>query len=737
MLVSIFDGYNFSFSGIRLDSNSKIVYALQRAKSSRKQAQVPRIPTSLNHLAAMPSAFNLRDEKLRTSKVRHVTFNLRKEHLHFNRSLFKKLRHALNFSLRTKLILLTTFIVTATMAYVMYVSTIRELHERGDAVESQMGRIARNIASMQLVENQSWKTYQNYITQLMPINEDIVYIAIYDERNWLRAHTLNPALVELPSNDLPERTRAKIVQRLDKGLVAAESRDDLKTLRVNIQSGDRVLGSVHVGFSLVEINDEQSARLWRNLGMALVLMCFFNVIAVALSRRLSRPLERLSGAMNAIAKGDPERKVAVEGKDEIAQLARNFNQMVEGLRERKLIEQMGREMSAAFELGQVAEIVRSSLAKAIRAPHVQLYVRSNRETGTFYEITDSTQPSRVALDKGSIDFVRKDVNGFSIEKAPGSIQDALVGVEASASDIVLPMLVKKRLFGFVVFGREGNPGDVDERKSVFAATLAGQAAIALENALLSNEVRKKEKLQRELDIAHEVQQKLLPETMPRLDGFQFDAICLPAHDIGGDYFDFFAIDTHKLGVVVADVSGKGTSAAFYMAELKGMMSSLAFLHESPKKVLCEVNRQLHSNADRTVFATILYGVLDSKKRTFTFVRAGHDPLLHIREGGKCLAITPSGIGVGLESGKLFRGSLQEHQVRIKKGEALLLYTDGITESMNGAREEFGEARLLATIAQNGCREPRAMRDYVLQALSAFSDGARQHDDLTMVAICCS
>ena len=157
-------------------------------------------------------------------------------------------------SLRAKLIFFTTVLVIVVMITITYLFTYREIQSRLDDVESQMQRIARNIATMQLLDRQEWEIYQNYISQLMAFNKDIVYIALYDARGNLRAHTLNTDWLDLDRPVTSRRGQAEIIRQLDSGAISVESRDDLRTEMVNIQVGERVLGSVNVGFSVIEIN---------------------------------------------------------------------------------------------------------------------------------------------------------------------------------------------------------------------------------------------------------------------------------------------------------------------------------------------------------------------------------------------------------------------------------------------------------------------------------------------------
>ncbi|NIR48798.1 SpoIIE family protein phosphatase [candidate division KSB1 bacterium] len=646
------------------------------------------------------------------------------------------------FTLRSKLIAFSVLLVTLIMADVTYFFTIRQLRDKRSAFELQMKRIAENIATMNLLDRENWSDYQDYISRLMDFNDDIVYIAIYDERNWLRAHTLNTDLVETDrSGPLSRRVQADMVRQLDSGSIAEESREDLRVQKVNIQSGDRVLGSVHVGFSLIEINNELRSRVMRNIGMAILLILLYSVISVFLSRRLTRPLERLSQAMASISKGHLDQKVEVENRDEIGQLANTFNHMVEGLRERDIIEKLGRDLSQSFRLERMANLVQNRLSEAIGAERARLFLRQQKQEGAFYEIVTGngvdTRNKRLELDGQSRGYLENQTDGFFLQSAPQPVRNRLKDLRIDSHELIIPMLIKKQLFGVLVFCMKQDTRKLDESQRHFASILASQAAMALENALLYDELREQERVKRELEIAREVQHKLLPRAMPHLPGFEFDGVCQSALEVGGDYFDFFHIQPGKLGIVIADVSGKGTSASFYMAEIKGMMSTLVTVYESPKKLLEELNKRLCMSLDRKMFATMIYGVLDVTSRSFAFVRAGHNSLLHISESGDCALLTPSGIGLGLDDSDIFAETLDESVISINKGDNLLFFTDGITESMNHNREEFGEDRLLNIIRSNGASNALSLREKIFGEIETFVNGAKQHDDLTMVVVHCA
>lgn len=644
----------------------------------------------------------------------------------------------MKINLRTKFILLSTVLVTVIMASVTYFFTIREIESRRAAAASQIHRIARNIATMQLLDRQDWNTYQDYISQLMAFNKDIVYIAIFDDRGALRAHTLNSDLIEYDRPLFSRRMQADIVRRLDNGAVAEESKPDLQTERVNIQVGDRVLGSVHVGFSVIAINRELNRGILLNVGLGLFFILLASFVSVLISRRLTRPLERLNRAMKAVNEGNLEQKVHPQTHDEIAQLGHSFNTMIEGLRERQFIESLGYELSATFQYDRLAPLVRERLKSAIGAGSTRLYIRRRNSHGAFHEITVSEEKKDLypPLEiNGQVEkFLLERKDGFMVHSAPPDIMEALHHAPEDEAGLLMPMPVKDELFGLLFFALPPDKVSFSPKERHFAAMLAGQAALALENSLLYEELREQERLKRELEIAREMQRRLLPAHMPVVDGFCFEGICQSAYEVGGDYFDFFRLDETHLGVVIADVSGKGTSASFYMAELKGMMVQLTSVYRSPRQLLSELNRKLFGNIDRQSFITMIYGVLEIPAHRFVFSRAGHNSLLKIGTNGEHQFLTPAGIGLGLDPGDLFESCLEETALDLKPFETLIFYTDGLIEARNARQLEFGEEGLLRSCLAIGERNILQMRESILASLHGFMEGVQPHDDITMVMV---
>ena len=594
---------------------------------------------------------------------------------------------------------------------------------------------------MQLLDRQDWTVYQNYISRLIDFNKDIVYIAIYDDRLALRAHALNRDLIDVDYTQLSGRLQAQIVKRLDQGGIADESREDLRTQQVNIQIGDRILGSVHVGFSLIQINNQLRNAIYLIIALALFFFLVFTAVSIFISSgRLTGPLERLSSAMTAVAAGNLNQEIEIETTDEIGQLSINFNEMIEGLKERKIIENLAGELRATFILKELALSIRQRIGLAIGASATRLYIRNQNQSKLYEEITvqekDKASYPPILLIPVLRNHITQNLEGFMIHECPESVLKGLDHDLDSPNGLVIPMIIKDELLGMLFFALPEHQSHFDRKQQRFAVMLASQATLALENALLYEVQQEQERFKRELEIAREVQQKLLPERMPEMEGFQIEGFCRSAQEVGGDYYDFFQLDESRMGIVIADVSGKGTSASFYMAEIKGMMLQLASRIESPRDLLSEVNQHLYLNVDRHLFVTMIYGILDRSKNEFRFARAGHNPLLHICSDQSYQLVTPTGIGLGLDEGELFENEIVESNIKLSKGDRLVLYTDGITEAMNENLEEFGEEKLVQFFLHHSDRPLAFQKEEILKTIEAYMGTQPQHDDLTMVILRC-
>jgi len=238
-------------------------------------------------------------------------------------------------------------------------------------------------------------------------------------------------------------------------------------------------------------------------------------------------------------------------------------------------------------------------------------------------------------------------------------------------------------------------------------------------------------LERELRLARETQESMLPRVLPRMEGFDIGARMIAARMVGGDFFDVFQLGPDSLGVVIGDVSGKGMAAALFMALVSSLLRVEALRSETPEQALRVVNRHLLSRDARGMFVTVLYGVLCRETREFSFVRAGHEqPLLLDADGA---LLTPE-MGRGHPLGLFPNPMLDAQTVRVPPGGTLLLYTDGVPEAIDARDELFGSERIAAAV--RGAPEVSAQElcDRLVQAVTDYRGSAAQADDITLLAV---
>jgi serine phosphatase RsbU (regulator of sigma subunit) len=256
---------------------------------------------------------------------------------------------------------------------------------------------------------------------------------------------------------------------------------------------------------------------------------------------------------------------------------------------------------------------------------------------------------------------------------------------------------------------------------------------------LIRENAEKARMEQEMLAAREIQQRLLPSGPMSVPGVGITAFCEPAREVAGDYFDFIAISPTKLGVLIADVSGKGLPAGLYMAQLKVIAQSLARTEPSPRQFLKAVNRVVADNIDSKSFITMSYGVMDLEKMEMAYARAGHCPLIRVPGAApaglrKAELISPDGLVLGLkiDDGAMFDGMIEEVIVPLSPGDLIVFFTDGISETMNMAFDCYGETRLAKVLEQYAHLPFEQLRSFIFADLHAFAGEADQHDDMTMI-----
>jgi phosphoserine phosphatase RsbU/P len=300
------------------------------------------------------------------------------------------------------------------------------------------------------------------------------------------------------------------------------------------------------------------------------------------------------------------------------------------------------------------------------------------------------------------------------------------------SILVVPLVAHEELIGVLYAAKDIEYGFDHEDLEVVSA-FGDQATIAIDNSRLIEKSLERERLVREMTVAQEMQKKLLPQKLPKIDILDFEALSTPAFEVGGDYYDYLLFENKAIAIVVGDVSGKGVSAAFYMAEMKGVFQSLCHIYPEPKDFISKANAAIYSSIDKKSFVSLIYAFVDFKTGELTSVRAGHCPFLVATKDG-VKYIRPNGIGIGMGTPKLFDKFIEEDRIQLQQGDVCVFYTDGITEAHQKNGEEFGYDKLLEVVKNNYHKSALEIRDEIISAVNKHMDNASPEDDITLVIL---
>jgi sigma-B regulation protein RsbU (phosphoserine phosphatase) len=303
-----------------------------------------------------------------------------------------------------------------------------------------------------------------------------------------------------------------------------------------------------------------------------------------------------------------------------------------------------------------------------------------------------------------------------------------------ASALVMPLVVQNKEVGVLTILKDVSDGFNKEMFDIISS-FANQACISLENFELLSEALENERYREELKIASRVQKSLLPSKLICNDKLEMFAFYTSADEVGGDYYDYYQIDEDHVAVIIGDVSGKGTSAAFHMAQMKGIFHSLVQLNFDPKTFLIKANHALAYCLEKTSFITAAFYNIDTSRQLIQLSRAGHCPALFYESSSKSTNYFQNkGLGLGIVRNDSFQDYMEMQEVSYKPNDMLILYTDGIVEAKNTTGEEFGYERLAELIEQNAGYSPKIIKEKVIETLFQFTSSEGLDDDYTLLII---
>jgi sigma-B regulation protein RsbU (phosphoserine phosphatase) len=349
-------------------------------------------------------------------------------------------------------------------------------------------------------------------------------------------------------------------------------------------------------------------------------------------------------------------------------------------------------------------------------------------SATVQTLQHNKEPLRVYLDDDS----------SWIHHAAGATAEERTDLERLHAELLLPLAGRDKLLGIISLGPKKSEEPFTGSDLRLLKSVANQTGLALENAQLlaaiTEEVAQRERLNREVEIAREVQERLFPQELPPITGLDYWGACRPALGVGGDYYDFLALPGGRLGIAIGDVSGKGIGAALLMASLEASLRAEAARGPDDLAALVgNVNRLVYQASTSNRYATFFYAQYDAAQRQLIYVNAGHNhPMLFRRRGGdwEINRLSAGGTVVGL----LDSFPYQQETLGLRPGDMLVAFTDGISEAMNPRDEEWGEERLIETVKACSGQPSKELVSSIILAADGFASGAKQHDDMTLVVL---
>jgi len=424
-------------------------------------------------------------------------------------------------------------------------------------------------------------------------------------------------------------------------------------------------------------------------------------------------------------------------RDELSQLKEENDRLKKSIEDLWTINQLARIISTTLPVHQILDKVVSGSVKAIGAAQGAISLLDEKETGDPFKTlirkvdeTDFTKKYR--LDEDLSGWMIKNrkallINDFSKNT---TFKGKHSEIEKIQSILSVPLLCKGKLIGVLSLFNKKNNREFSKNDQRLLSIIGSQSAQVIENARLYEQEKQLRQFEQELEMAQSIQNRLLPKESPKIGGFDLAGVSYAAKEVGGDYFDFIELENGCWGIALGDVSGKGIPAALLMANLQATLRNQALNHSSIVGCIEKANQFLYLNTQSHKFATLFFGMLDSKTKNFNYVNAGHNFPFHLRKDGEFRQLEIGGLVVGIEPDSVYN----EGQVLLSPGEIIVIYSDGVTEAEDASESLFGEQRLQEIIKKNKNLSSQEIMAVIYEEVKNFQSGTEQDDDITLIVM---
>jgi len=410
-----------------------------------------------------------------------------------------------------------------------------------------------------------------------------------------------------------------------------------------------------------------------------------------------------------------------------------FGRLKKKTLETQTLLEVEKSLSSTLNLNELLELILDSLLKVVKYDAVVIFLVDKKKEEIDHIKARGFDPLiepdlRLKMGEGMAGWAAKNKESLIVPNTKDDPRYIEARVETK-SGMAVPIVSQDRTIG--VFSLESDQPDAYDHDDLeLLEAFASLAAISLERARQHEEILEKRRLEEELSIAKRIQKTFLPQRRPQVPGFDISGINIPSEEVGGDYYDFISIIESQMGIVIADVSGKGIPAALIMASVRAGLIAEIRNNYAIRSIMAKVNNLLFESTASDIYVTAVYGVLDPKDRIFTFSNAGHNAPILRRADGEMKYLIEGGMALGMFENSKY----EERPLGLGPGEIIVFYTDGVTEAKNQGQEEFGTRRLKQVIEDSHQLGARQIRENIYEAVKRFTGLSHQEDDLTMIVV---
>lgn len=597
-------------------------------------------------------------------------------------------------------------------------------------------------------------TFLNDSIKAVAKDPDVAYGIIVDRDNYVLVHTdktkQQKKLSDAISVQTVKATKLTLITYYNK-----ELKTDVidASYPILLKSGEK-WGVVRFGFSKKRLN-RAVKDAFELAALTAIIFIFVGIfIAVILSKNITRPVEILVSQATLVSEGQLDKEIKINSKSEIGILASAFdemrvslknkiNQLARKIDELSTLHDVGMAITSTLEVEILVERILDAVTKTLGFSRALLFLVDNEKQilnrGVGYGFVPDQEQYISSLElpldnEGLFSEVIKTNKAVILERNCGKIEQekqfsSFLQIQNMA---LVPLRIKEKEIGlFFVDKLNLKDSKLEDDELILLSIFASQAAIAIENAQLLKETAKKERMEMELKTAKSIQMTLLPQQPPQIATLDLSGICIPASEVGGDYYDFLEFSNQFLGLAIGDVNGHGVPAGIIMALAKSSLRTQIRNDFQPEVVLPILNNVLFDAARRKLLMTFFYALYDISSKTLTFSNAGQNfPYVYRAETGKLEELLLGGPPLGFKKDRQYH----ERHIELKKNDVVVLYSDGIVEAENYSREMYDYDRFEEVISTNSDKTAAEIQHIILEDLEKFCEGNPAGDDITLVVM---